>query len=229
MERRGEGFERERHVPEPGREIRPEGVEREPYREPVAHERVTEPVMRPEVYGEWEPGISLRPQDLTRWGPIFAGTFVALSLIVMLGVLGVAIGFGFVTSPAGVTAGGTAAAIWGAIVLIVAFFCGGWLASRTAAITGPMVGTLHGVAVWALTTTALLFLGAFGLAGVLGAITGPGAPMVPTPGTPGANLGLAQGAAWGTFIALILGLAAAAIGGWVGGQTLGRYPVRPAR
>jgi hypothetical protein len=219
MERRGEGFERERYVPEPGPEVRREGVERERIVEPAARERVTEPVVREEHYGVAEPGLGMRPYDLARWGPVFAGVFVSLSLIVLLGVLGAALGFGLAgpaTAPNVAANLGNAAMIWGALTLIVAFFAGGWVAARLTSTATPEIGLIHGVAVWGVTIVGLLLLGAIGVAGLVGTITGPGAPAVP--GTPGTNMGLAQGAAWGTFIALALGLAAAAIGGYFGGQ-----------
>lgn len=198
MERRGEGFERERYVPEPGREVRREGAERERIVEPA-------PPAREERHGIAEPALGLHPRDLTHWGPVWAGFFVSLAVIVLVGILGVALGLGLMTQP------GTGAAIWGAVTLIVGFFCGGYFAARTSSLAGPVIGLIQGVAVWAVTTAALLVLGSFGLAGLLGMTTGP---------MPQANLGLAQGAAWGTFIALILGLCAAAIGGYVGGQAL---------
>ena len=220
MQNRGEGFERERIVPEPGREVRQEGVEREPYREPVARERTTQPMTPEERRGLIETGLGTRAYDLTRWGPVFAGFFVALSLSVLLGVLGVAFGIQLASPTGAAEVSGTGAAIWAAVVLIVSFFVGGWLAARTTAISTPEVGLIHGVAVWAVTIAVLLVLGALGIAGVVSVVTGQGGPAT-APAAPGSALSLAQGAAWGTFIAMLLGLVAAAIGGYVGGKNTG--------
>lgn len=184
MERRGEGFERERMVPEPGREVRREGIERE------------------ERYGLMEPG--LRARDLTHWSAVWAGFFVALSVSVVVGLLGVALGL----------TTGTNAAIWASVSLIVGFFCGGWFAARTASVSGPNMALIHGGAVWAVTTAALLVLGAFGFASALG-VTGMTPGMVPPAPV---SMGAAQLAGWGAFIALILGLIASVMGGWVGGM-----------
>jgi len=202
--------------------------------------RVMEPtVTRADIYGVMTPGMGTMPRDITRWGPIFAGFVVSLSLIVLLGVLGAAVGLQIAGTGAPTTAPGattttppssTGAAIWAAVTLIIAFFVGGWVTGRTAAITGATSGWIHGVAVWSLTVSVLLFLGAFGLAGVIGAITGnPGAVSgTPGPGTSAAqNFSLAQGAAWGTFIALLVGLIASAIGGWVGGSMAESNQVTP--
>ena len=206
MERRGEGFERERVTPEPGREVRREGVERE---------RITEPMMtREERYGVMEPG--LRARDLTHWSAVWAGFFVALSVSVLVGLLGVALGL---TS-------GTNAAMWASVSLIVGFFCGGWFAARTSSVGGPNLGLIHGGAVWAVTTAVLLVLGAFGLAGALG-VTGM-MPGMMAPGAPG-NVGAAQLAGWGAFIALVLGLIASLSGGYVGGTAYEQVPPRITR
>lgn len=249
MERRGEGFERER-IPEQGPEPRyREGVERERIIEPrhgeaVERERVAEPryqgvererVAQPrptepmatydERYGQLEPGIVFRARDLTRWGPVIGGFFASLSVMVLLGTLGAAIGLqlagGIPTTGVALADAGVGAAIYGAITLIVSFFVGGWLAGRTAAVAGPNVGLIHGFAVWALTISLVVIMGAVGFAGVLGSMISAGA----APVMPGAN---AIVAGWGTFVALCLGLAAALLGGWIGGNNILELR-RPAR
>jgi hypothetical protein len=215
MERRGEGFERERYVPGEGREVRREGVEREPVREPVAGERIAEPTpaVREERQAVTEPSLGARPFDLTRWGPVLAGVFVSLGIIALLGVLGAALGFqlaGPGVAPDMAATAGTAAAIWGAITLIVGFFVGGWLAGRMSGNSNSEIGLLHGVAVWAVSVVGLLILGAIGAGGLMG--------MLNNLGMPSGDISIAQGAAWSSFAAMLLGLAAAAAGGYLGGQ-----------
>ncbi len=220
MERRGENYP-PAGEPGPGPGMRSEPMT--PPRETTG--RVMEPtVTRADIYGVMTPGMAAMPRDITRWGPIFAGFFVALSVIVLLGVLGAAFGL-----QVGGSVAGTGTAIWGAVMLIVGFFVGGWVTGRTASITGATSGWMHGVVVWSLTTSVLLFLGAFGLANAIGAAIGGGLTTLP-PGTtvpPATGIALAQGAAWGTFIALVLGLIASAIGGWVGGSMAESNVVTP--
>lgn len=214
MERR-EGFT-------PGPE-QPSGVRSEP----TMRETMPPTVTRADIYGVMAPGMAAWPRDIIRWGPVFAGFFASLAVIVLLGVLGAAVGLQFVGGAAPGTApggDGTGAAIWGAIMLIIGFFVGGWIAGRTAAIVGATTGWMHGFVVWALTTTVLVALGAFGLGSAIGAIVSAGGAPVTTAAT---NISIAQGAAWGTFIALILGLIFAAIGGWVGGMMAETNQVTP--
>jgi hypothetical protein len=232
MERRGEGFERERYVPpsEPTREstpryrepVTPEPVAREPVRHDIERQTSHTPALRPSDYEA--PGVRPMRGDLTRWGPIFAGFFVALSTLVLLGVLGAALGFtaaSQTTTPGGAatpgTDAGTMAMVWGAFALIVSFFVGGWIAGRLAAVGGPMLGTVHGFAVWAFTISSVLILGALGAAGIVGAVAGDtttGAGFT----LPGLDFMQASTAAWGTFIAMFLGLCAAMLGGFIGGK-----------
>ncbi|MCL5025029.1 MAG: hypothetical protein M1531_00805 [Chloroflexi bacterium] len=192
----------------PGGE-QPGGVRSEPMTSQPRRETMEPTVTRADIYGVMAPGMAAWPRDITRWGPIFAGLFVAFSVVVLLGALGAAFGLqvgGDLTT--------TGAAIWGAIMLIVGFFVGGWIAGRASAVSGPAWGWLQGVVVWAITMSAFVFLGGFGLAGVIGATIGLGAG---APGALATPTGI-QAAAWGTFIAMILGLIFAAIGGWVGGM-----------
>lgn len=196
-------------------------------------------VTRADIYSVMTPGVGMGVRDMTRWGPIFAGFFVSLGLIALLAVLGTALGLQFGVTPTPGSPPGTpgaapttnnldvAAAIYGAIALFVAFLVGGWVTGRTAGIGGETSGWIHGVAVWAVTVSVLLALGAFGLSGAVGAAAnavGPGginpAPSGTTPNVdPVQTLQAARGTAWGTFIALLLGLVASTLGGWMGGKT----------
>jgi len=168
-----------------------------------ARERPVRPVApREERYAFEAPEREPYRMDLTRWGPVIAGFFTTLSLVVLLGVLGAAIGL----------TTGTGALLWGVITLVVAFFAGGWVAGRTAAASYPGMGWLQGALVWSVTTVILLVLSTLGLLGAL-----PNLPAIaPAPGV--VDPGVLTAAAWGTFIGLLLGLVAAALGGIFGGQ-----------
>lgn len=169
----------------------------------------------PREYPEREYPEVVRPMDRVRWGPILGGMVTTLATILLLSILGVAIGLS-VVGPGG-TVGDltTGAGIWGGLSALVAFFLGGWVAGRSEAISMstryPFPGLLNGALVWATTVILLLLLSALGAGGALGyfgtsfnAITG------------SLTTGEAVTGAWTSFIALLLSLAAAMFGGWVG-------------
>lgn len=88
----------------------------------------------------------------------------------LLTILGFALGAS-VLDPAN-TAGeiGTWAGIWGAISAIVAFFLGGWIAARTAAVDGAFAGTMNGLMVGAAGLLFIIWLTASGLGNLFGTI-----------------------------------------------------------
>lgn len=88
----------------------------------------------------------------------------------LLTILGFALGAS-VLDPAN-TAGeiGTWASIWGAISAIVAFFLGGWIAARTAAVDGTFAGTMNGLMVGAAGLLFIIWLTASGLGNLFGTI-----------------------------------------------------------
>jgi hypothetical protein len=147
-------------------------------------------------------------RDVVRWGPVFAGTVAALSSLVLLSLLGAAIGLGnMAATPAGDA--GMGAAIWGGIATIIAFFVGGWVAASGSAVGGRFSGMLNGALVWGFTVLLAFFMAAIGLGSLVAAINPPATAQ------PGA-ISTAQSVVWATFIGLVLGLAAALIGGSVG-------------
>lgn len=166
---------------------------------------MTEPVT---TYGTTVPG------NRIYWASVLAGVFVTVSLLVLLGVLGVAIGLSGDASP---TTGWTIGAIiWGIIAMVVAFGVGGYMAARAAALFNRGNATLHGMLVWAVAIPLLLFVfGSFSPA--LGQM-GDGQPMrasIVTDRTAEPTGGVdvqryASGSAWTVLIGLAIGLAAAA-------------------
>lgn len=192
------------------------------------------------------------PTDRVRWGPIWAGLFIALSTWAVLTVLGAAIGFSMYDAGDSGRAYGVGAAIWGAISAIVSFILGGWFAARTAAVKGENNGVINGVMVWAVGIPLMLFLTYGGLSPLLGRerdrmmdrasqasaqITGSPTNTVDrgdqlTPQRQERMASTASRAAWGTLVALLLGLGSAAFGGYLGARTVPGYPVtgtRPTR
>jgi hypothetical protein len=109
----------------------------------------------------------IAPTDRVRWGPIFAGLFAALTTLVVLGVLGIAVGLSSYNAGEPARNFGIGAGIWGAISAFIAFAVGGWLASFTAAIRNRGYGILNGAMVWVVAIPLLLYLLAGGIGSLL--------------------------------------------------------------
>jgi hypothetical protein len=142
---------------------------------------------------------------------VLAGFAVALSTIVFLSILGLAVGLGAGPGVDFLTAAG----IWGAVVMIIGLFLGGWVAAATSAIGGRLEGVFDGVMVWATLLVVGLILSAMGVGTLLGAMTQFGT-FGATPG-PGALVNITA-TAWTTFIGLLIGLGVAALGGYMGAR-----------
>ena len=183
-------------------------------------------------------------KNRVQWGPIIAGTITALVTLLLLTVLGLAVGASAFEPGTDVSDWGTAAGIWGAISAIIALFLGGWVAAKTAAVGGQFAGMMNGLMAGAATILILLWLTTTGLTNLLGflgnniadisavaseTVTG---ETVTTGEVEGAvddaqaeiadvSIGqstydnVAEGA-WGTLIALVIALGAAAVGGMLG-------------
>lgn len=88
------------------------------------------------------------PVDRVRWPSIFAGLFAALSTLLILFVLGIAVGASAYDPQDSFKTFGIGAGIWSAISALIAFFVGGFVAAKTAAVRGHGNGTLNGAMVW---------------------------------------------------------------------------------
>jgi hypothetical protein len=190
------------------------------------------------VYDHMQPVSVL---DRVRWASIFAGLVIALSVLVLQSVLGLAIGL--TTYEAGDQLGnfGIGAGVWGAISTIVAFVLGGWVAARTAAVHGRGNAILNGGMVWAVAIPLILYLLGSGVGSLMNMATDVAATsaaalaeeVTATDASAAAESVQAQAqqidpttvenvaqdagnAAWGTLIGLLLGLVAAVGGGLMG-------------
>ena len=114
-----------------------------------------------EIYEEEVDTIS--PPPRASWGAIFAGTAIALTVALVIGLLGGAIGLG-TFDPAAETKPlsgfGVWTGIWVLLEIVVALFAGGWVAGRLANKPRGLDGVLNSAVVWALTT--LLVVVGFG-------------------------------------------------------------------
>lgn len=155
-------------------------------------------------------------RDRVRWGPIVAGLLTAISSFLLLSLLAATVGLQVVTQQGGADPG-AAGAIVAAVIGLLAFFIGGYVAAWTAAVPNRRDGALNGFLVWALAILVILVLAGVGLGQVFG----------PTGGLLGAYRGGTTGAvdpnairtgALGAFLGMLLPALAATVGGWLGAR-----------
>ncbi len=180
------------------------------------------------------------PTDRVRWGPIWAGLLSAFTALLLLGLLGVAIGLSTVDAGAAVQGSvaaetGRNSAIWAGISAILAFLVGGYVAGRTAAVHERGWGTLNGALVFLLALPLLLWVVSQGFGGLLGNASsiaqglhinlgqlqgvasqaGQAAKNV-TPAQAQQAADTGRNTAWGALVGLVLALGASALGGALG-------------
>jgi len=177
------------------------------------------------------------PTDRVRWGPIWAGLLSAFFTLLVLSLLGLAIGASTVDTGAAVQGtsnqnAGSYSAIWAGISAIIAFLIGGYVAGRTAAVHERGWAALNGALVFLLALPLLLWLATQGLGALIGnashiasgfgvnlgqlGATASGAAKTITPAQAQQAVDTAKTTAWGTLIGLVMGLVAAAVGGTLG-------------
>jgi len=172
-------------------------------------------------------------RDKIRWGPIFAGLMTTIVSMLVLSVLGLAIGLSAFEVTSDGSDVGTAAAIWTALSALISFFLGGWVAGKTASVHGDDNALLNGLMVGATALALILWLTSTGLGNLLGGL-GTNIADIARVGQDQVQSGQATGAAdqarqtavnaydearnsaWGTLAGLVLALGAAAVGGVVG-------------
>ncbi|MGI8644317.1 MAG: hypothetical protein ACR2LS_09415 [Thermomicrobiales bacterium] len=179
---------------------------------------------------------TLSVRNRVQWGPIFAGVVTAAVTMIVLSILGLALGASVLgRNVEGGDAGGWAA-IWGIISAIVAFFLGGWVAARSAAVSGAGSGMLNGLMAGCATLLLLLWLTGLGLGNVFGAvganfddlsnavqdqaqeagIDSTDEAVAEADQSLNASFSDVEEGAWWTLIGLLVALSAAVLGGMVG-------------
>jgi len=194
------------------------------------------------------------PIDRVRWGAILAGLFAALSTLALLSLFGLAIGASTFDANDRVQNYGLGAGIWGGVSALLAFLLGGWVAAKTAAVRGERNGLLNGAMVWAVAVPLLLYLLTSGAGSLLGTAANAGAQAAGVAAATAAGQGIdpaasaqqsvqglqnqvsAQDAeqiadttartAWGTLGSLLMGLGAAAMGGYLGAHVPATTTIR---
>lgn len=179
-------------------------------------------------------------QDRVRWGPVWAGLFTALTTLLLLGLLGVAVGL--TATNAGLAAArgapppetGMGALLWGVASAVIAFFLGGFVAGRSAANFSRGWGAFNGAMVFLLGLPLVLWLATQGLSSVLGTLGQfSAAAAAPNPVDQAAQATsslspseIAQAAvavrngAWGALLVALLALVASILGGIWGTRQL---------
>jgi hypothetical protein len=172
------------------------------------------------VAGEYVERRAAAPtRDRVRWGPIVAGLLTAISSFLLLSLLAAAIGLQVATQQVGTDPGaaGSTAAIVAAVIGLLAFFIGGYVAAWTAAVPNRRDGAFNGFLVWALAILVILVLAGVGLGQVFGPTGGLfGAYRGGTTGTVDPNA--IRTGALGAFLGMLLPALAAAVGGWLGAR-----------
>ena len=106
------------------------------------------------------------PADRVRWGPIIAGLFTALTTGILLSLAALAFGLNQFNPNSTLESFGIGAGIVGALLWLIAFGVGGYVAARTAAFPGRSNGVFNGLMV-ALVGIPLLLWSLTGLVGGL--------------------------------------------------------------
>jgi hypothetical protein len=97
----------------------------------------------------------------TSWGAIWAGFFVVLGVETVLSLLMIGIFSSFIHPGGGSPSGmsfGIGIAVWFFLQTIIAYYVGGWVSGMLARRPDPGWNSLHGWAVWGLSTIALVYL-----------------------------------------------------------------------
>jgi len=117
-------------------------------------------------------------QDRVRWSAIIAGLLTALTALLVLNLLGLAVGLTTVNAAQATAQGGAPsdlgrnAGIWAAISGLLAFLVGGYVAGRTAAVFDRNWGALNGAMVFLIGVPITLWLASQGIGAVLGSVGG---------------------------------------------------------
>lgn len=114
-------------------------------------------------------GVAPTQWDRVRWGPVWAGAIVVVTIYLVLQLLFFALGWldlGFEG-----TGAGTAASIVSGLLALIAFFLGALAASACALWRNTADGIVNGLMVWGLSVVGILALAVFGGTALLGPLS----------------------------------------------------------
>lgn len=202
------------------------------YRAEPRYPRTTTPVMHETNVIDRHTTVSPR-RDKIRWGPVLAGLVTTIASMLVLTVLGLAIGLSVFEPASDGNDVGMAAAIWSGLSALVSFLLGGYVAGKTASVHGDDNGLLNGLMVGATGLALTLWLASMGVGNLLGGI-GSNIDEIARVGRDNfANIDAnataesarqsavnayddARNGAWGTLAGMLLALGASAAGGLLG-------------
>lgn len=117
------------------------------------------------------------------WGAIIAGMVVAISVQMVLSLLGAGIGLSTIDplrySSPDASSFGIGAGVWWAVSSIISLFAGGWVAGHLAGSAEKTDAMLHGLVTWGLAAIVTAYL----LASAVGAVVRGGANVIGTAAT----------------------------------------------
>lgn len=113
------------------------------------------------------------------WGAIFLGLIIAIASQILLGMLGIGLGF-TILDPSdpmgGIGAWSIGTALYFVLIQIIALFIGGYVAARLARARTDQSAMFHGASIWALATIIMVWLGTttagLAISGLSGAVSG---------------------------------------------------------
>ena len=105
------------------------------------------------------------------WGAIAAGAMVALTIYIVLTILGVALGIELAVRRSGADLG-AGAAIYSILALLLSMFFGGWATSRLAVGESKLEAVLYGLILWGVLFTGMIWLLASGIRTGFGGLVG---------------------------------------------------------
>lgn len=111
------------------------------------------------------------PTDRVRWPAVLAGLFMAVSVLALLSVLGLAIGLSSYDAYDSGRTFAIGSGIWAIVSALIAFFVGGFVAAKTSALRGRETALWNGAVVWAVAIPLTAYLAA-SVAGTLARTTG---------------------------------------------------------
>jgi hypothetical protein len=195
-------------------------------RRPLAIEEESMGIIAVDIVKESEPTIEERSAAVSwriYWGAVWVGALAALSLALIFGLSGTALGAHKLGPGRGITTWkdlSLAGAIFGVCGAFFSFIVGGWVAGKIAGLRRSETATLHGAIVWLVAVPLFVGLAALGSGALFGSWYGglAGTPPWLTPANAAADPHVAtaaRNAAVGAVVALLLGLVGAVIGGWM--------------
>jgi hypothetical protein len=121
-----------------------------------------------DVYYDVDATTVVTPKDRVRWASVLAGLVTALASMIIFAVLGIALGFAAFDPGEPNRYLGLGTSIYAIVTGLLSFAFAGFVAARTAAVTGGDNGFLHGMMVWMVAIVFIVNMLGMGLGALLG-------------------------------------------------------------